>query len=126
MTSENDYSRDFGEHSAFSSMLEKALRLMSAKELTELLREVNSQLEATETVNSRNPSSHLSGHIDGLKRIQFRVGQFIDIAEGSYILSEEFKMVCIKCNLPVFDFRKPCPVCESFKWFEVDHRGHPR
>ena len=125
MTDENDCSRGQGEHSAFSTIFHTATRLMNVHQLKALLEEVNSHMEATETVNSENPSSLMSGHTDGLKRIQFRVSQMLEIAEGQYLPSDQFKMLCIQCNLPVFDFRKPCTVCKSYKWFEVDRRGLP-
>ena len=64
--------------------------------------------------------------IDSYRRIQFRVKQQLDLAEGNGPRSQEFEMICIKCEIPVSALNDyHCIMCGSIEWVEVDHVAPP-
>lgn len=126
MTDENDYKEQLGEKSAFTSTFQRAIQLMIPEQLTALLDDVSNSLEAAESVCARNPSSLLLGMIDSYRRIQFRVRQQLDLTEGNGPRSQEFEMICIKCEIPVSALNDyHCIMCGSIEWVEVDHVAPP-
>ena len=126
MTGENKYQNKFGEKSAFTSTFQTAIRLMTSEQLTALLDDVTISLTSAESVWDDDPTGFGTGFIEGFKRIQFRVGQQLDIAEGEHIPSQEFAMVCIECHLPFSPLQNQhCIGCGSDKWIEVDRTSAP-
>ena len=78
------------------------------------------------TLRDTTPTGFGTGFIDGFKRIQFRVGQQLDIAEGKHALAQEIAMVCIECHLPFSPLQSQrCLGCDSDKWIEVDRTSAP-
>ena len=116
------------ETTALRVALADALLIMDARQLAELLAEVEKHLAATTEVHDRRGGpEHLARMMDGYKVVQFRVTQELDITCGHETRAEQLRFVCIGCEGFPFDptVSEACTMCGQLDMVEVD-RIEPR
>ena len=119
--------RVMGEKSVLSGILLKALELAGVDDLQLLLDIATGTLDDLERLWSEPRSELQTGAINEYTRVQFRIEQQLEIAQGNESLAGQLRFICAKCRLPFshFDSKSVCIYCGTAEFIEVDRVEPP-